>query len=103
MYAVIETGGQQYKVSEGETLKVEKLDGDVGATVELDKVLFVRTDSEIKVGSPYVPGAKVKCEIVGQERGKKVVVFKFKRRIGYRKKRGHRQHYTRLKIAQIMP
>ena len=102
MYAVIETGGQQFKVSEGETLRVEKLDGDVGATVELDKVLFVRTDSTIKVGSPYVPGAKVIGQIIGQERSEKVVVFKFKRRTGYHKKSGHRQHYTKLKISQIV-
>lgn len=102
MYAVIETGGQQFKVQEGETLKVEKLDGNVGSPVEIDKVLFVRSDNEIKIGSPYVEGAKVIGEIVAQERGRKIVVFKFKRRKGYRKKQGHRQYYTRVKISKIM-
>ncbi len=102
MYAVIEAGGQQFKVQEGEMLRVEKLDGEVGARVEIDKVLFVRTDTVVKIGAPYVQGAKVIGEIVAQELGDKVIVFKFKRRKGYHKKRGHRQHYTKLKISQIM-
>ncbi len=102
MYAAIEAGGQQFKVQEGETLRIEKLDGNVGTKVEIDKVLFVRTDSVIKIGAPYVQGAKVVGEIVSQELGDKVVIFKFKRRKGYHTKRGHRQHYTKLKISQIL-
>lgn len=102
MYAVIETGGQQFKVREGDILNVEKLDGDVGATVELDKVLFVRDEKDVKIGAPYVKGAKVVGEIMAQDRAKKVLVFKYKRRKGYRKKNGHRQHFTQLKISQIV-
>ncbi len=100
MYAVIKTGGKQYKVSEGDQLKVEMLDGAVGDTIELDQVLMVG-GAEVKLGTPLVPGAKVKAQIVAQEKDKKVLVFKSKRRQGYRKKFGHRQQITRLKVAAI--
>lgn len=100
MYAVIKTGGKQYKVSEGDLLKVEKIDGAVGETVEIDQVLMVG-GAEVKLGTPLVPGAKVKAQIVGQEKDKKILVFKSKRRKGYRKKFGHRQQITRLKVAAI--
>ena len=100
MYAVIKTGGKQYKVSEGDLLKVEKIDGAVGETVELDQVLMVG-GAEVKLGTPLVPGAKVKAQIVAQEKDKKILVFKSKRRKGYRKKFGHRQPITRLKVASI--
>jgi len=100
MYAVIKTGGKQYKVSEGDLLKVEKIDGAVGETVEIDQVLMVG-GAEVKLGTPLVPGAKVKAQIVAQEKDKKIVVFKSKRRKGYRKKYGHRQPITRLKVAAI--
>lgn len=100
MYAVIKTGGKQYKVSEGDLLKVEKVAGEVGETIELDQVLMVG-GAEVKLGTPLVPGAKVKAQIVAQEKDKKIVVFKSKRRKGYRKKYGHRQPITRLKVAAI--
>ncbi len=100
MYAVIKTGGKQYNVSEGDLLKVEKIDGAVGETVELDQVLMVG-GAEVKLGTPLVPGAKVKAQIVAQEKDKKILVFKSKRRKGYRKKYGHRQPITRLKVAAI--
>lgn len=100
MYAVIKTGGKQYKVSEGDLLKVEKIEGAVGETVEIDQVLMVG-GAEVKLGTPLVPGAKVKAQIVAQEKDKKILVFKSKRRQGYRKKFGHRQQITRLKVAAI--
>ena len=100
MYAVIKTGGKQYKVSEGDLVKVEKIDGAVGETVEIDQVLMVG-GAEVKLGTPLVPGAKVKAQIVAQEKDKKILVFKSKRRKGYRKKFGHRQPVTRLKVAAI--
>jgi large subunit ribosomal protein L21 len=100
MYAVIKTGGKQYKVSAGDLLKVEKIEGAVGETVELDQVLMVG-GAEVKLGTPLVPGAKVMAQIVGQEKDKKVLVFKSRRRKGYRKKFGHRQPITRLKVAAI--
>ena len=100
MYAVIKTGGKQYKVSEGDLLKVEKVEGAVGDTIELDQVLMVG-GAEVKLGTPLVPGAKVKAQIVAQEKDTKILVFKSKRRKGYRKKNGHRQPITRLKVAAI--
>ncbi|MCF6265744.1 MAG: 50S ribosomal protein L21 [Desulfuromusa sp.] len=100
MYAVIKTGGKQYKVSEGDLFKVEMLDGAVGDTIELDQVLMVG-GAEVKLGTPLVPGAKVRAQIVAQEKDKKILVFKSKKRQGYRKKNGHRQLITRLKVASI--
>ena len=100
MYAVIKTGGKQYRVAEGQRLCVEKLPGQAGDKVTLDQVLFVGGDSP-KIGQPIVAGASVAAEIVGQARGKKVIVFKFRRRKNYRKKAGHRQPYTELKITGI--
>lgn len=100
MYAVIRTGGKQYRVSEGDKLRVERLPGEVGSSIDLDDVLMVGGDSP-KVGTPTVSGAKVTAEIVAQDRAKKVIVFKFKRRKNYRKKRGHRQHYTEIKVTGI--
>ena len=101
MYAVIESGGQQFKVAAGETLKVDKLQGEVGTEVMLDKVLMVKSDEDVKIGMPYLEGAKVVAEIVDQGRDKKVIVFKFKRRKGYKKMKGHRQHITTIKISKI--
>jgi len=100
MYAVIKTGGKQYKVSEGDLLKVEKLEGAVGDTIELSEVLMVGGE-EVKIGTPLLPGAKVKAQIVEQGKDKKILVFKSKRRKNYRKKYGHRQPITRLKITGI--
>lgn len=100
MYAVIKTGGKQYRVSEGDTLRVEKLDGDVGAKVELTEVLMLGGD-KVSVGKPLVKGAKVTAEIVAQDRAKKIIVFKMRRRKNYRRKYGHRQPYTELRITGI--
>jgi large subunit ribosomal protein L21 len=100
MYAVIKTGGKQYRVSEGDTLRVEKLDGDVGSKVEFDEVLMIGGD-KVAVGKPTVAGAKVEAEIVAQDRAKKIIVFKMKRRKNYRRKQGHRQPYTELRITGI--
>lgn len=100
MYAVIKTGGKQYKVSAGDLLKVEKLDGAVGETIELNEVLMVG-GAEVKIGTPLLPGAKVSAQIVEQGKDKKILVFKSKRRKNTRKKYGHRQPLTRLKITNI--
>jgi len=100
MYAVVKTGGKQYKVSEGDLLKVEKLSGAVGDTIDLDEVLMVGGE-EVKIGTPLVPNAIVKAQIVEQAKDKKILVFKSKRRKTYRKKYGHRQPITRLKITGI--
>ncbi len=100
MYAVIKTGGKQYKVSEGDLLKIEKIEGAVGDTIELDEVLMVGGE-EVKIGTPLLPGAKVKAQIVEQGKDKKILVFHSKRRKTYRKKYGHRQPLTRLKIQGI--
>ena len=100
MYAVIKTGGKQYRVSEGDTLRIEKLDGEVGSKLELGEVLMVGGD-KVAVGSPTVKGAKVTAEIVAQDRAKKIVVFKMRRRKNYRRKQGHRQPYTEIRITGI--
>jgi len=101
VYAVIQTGGKQYKVTEGECLKVEKLAGDAGAAVVLDQVLFVGGNGQPKVGKPLISGANVETKIVRQARDRKVLVYKKKRRKGYEKKVGHRQPYTELKVTKI--
>src|SRR5262245_43600937 len=100
MYAVIRTGGKQYRVSEGDALRIEKLAGDVGSAISFDEVLLVAGD-KVTVGKPLVKGAKVAGQIVAQERAKKVIVFKMRRRKNYRRKNGHRQHYTEVKITGI--
>ena len=101
MYAIIKTGGKQYQVSSGDQLRVEKLEGDVGDTVELDSVLLVADGDQVTVGTPLVENAKVTATIAEQGKAKKIKVFKRKRRKGYRLMRGHRQSYTALKIAEI--
>lgn len=101
MYAVIKTGGKQYRVSQGDKLRVEKLAGNVGDAVTFDQVLMVGGES-LKLGQPLVGGAKVEAKIVGQGLGKKVVVFKFRRRKNYRRKNGHRQPFTALEITNIV-
>ena len=100
MYAVIKTGGKQYRVQQGDRLRVEKLAGDVGGSVTLDEVLMIGGE-KVGVGTPQVKGAKVTAEIVAQDRDKKVIIFKFRRRKNYRRKRGHRQPFTELKITGI--
>jgi large subunit ribosomal protein L21 len=101
MYAVIKTGGKQYKVSEGATVKVEKLNADEGATVELDQVLMVVDGDKVNVGSPLVDGGKVTATVKSHGRGKKVEIIKFRRRKHHRKQMGHRQSFTELQITGI--
>ena len=101
MYAVVKPGGKQYVVAEGDFLKVEKLPGDVGEKVVFEDVLLVSSDGELKVGAPTVEGSTVTGTITEQGRDKKIVVFKMKRRQGYRRKQGHRQYYTGVKVESI--
>jgi large subunit ribosomal protein L21 len=101
MYAIVRTGGKQYQVACGDRLRVEKLAGNVGDTIDLDDVLMVVEGEEVKVGQPLLENAKVVAKIAEQGRGKKVIVFKKKRRQGYRLKRGHRQSFTALQIEEI--
>lgn len=101
MYAVIVSGGKQHRVSEGETLKVEKLQAEPGASVEIDQVLLVANGEDVKIGAPVVDGAKVTAEVVGHGRGVKVRIIKFKRRKHHMKKQGHRQWFTEIKITGI--
>lgn len=100
MYAVIKTGGKQYRVSEGDRIRVEKLAGDVGSELTFDEVLMLGGD-KVAVGSPTVAGARVEAKIVAQDRAKKIIVFKYKRRKNYRRKYGHRQPYTELEITGV--
>jgi len=99
--AVIKTGGKQYRVEPGAVIRVEKLTADVGATISFDEVLLVGKGSDAKIGTPHVAGAKVEAEVKKHGRGKKVIVYKFKRRKNYRRKAGHRQPYTALEIKSI--
>jgi large subunit ribosomal protein L21 len=101
MYAVIKTGGKQYRVAQGDRLRVEKLPGNVGDSVTLGEVLLVGSGEGVKVGAPVVSGAKVEAKIVGQDRSPKVIIFKFRRRKNYRRKTGHRQPFTALEITGI--
>ena len=101
MYAVIETGGKQYRVSEGDVITVEKLNVEDGANVELDKVLILGEGSDIQVGSPYIQGAKIMGRVVENGKAKKVVIFKYKSKKDYRKKQGHRQPYTMIEILSL--
>ena len=100
-YAVIKTGGKQYRVQQGDTIDVEKLDLEVGAETTFDEVLLVRDDETVKIGDPVVEGAKVTAKVVDQFRGKKGIAFKFKRRKGYHKTKGFRRHMTKLEITGI--
>ncbi len=101
MYAVIKTGGKQYRVTEGDTLRVEKLLGEKGTSIELNDVLAIGEGENMRVGTPVIEGAKVIAQIIGQGKAKKVLIFKKKRRKGYAKKQGHRQSFTSLKIQEI--
>ncbi|MBO8158713.1 50S ribosomal protein L21 [Thermosyntropha sp.] len=102
MYAVIKTGGKQYKVSEGDIVKVEKLPAEPGEKVTLEEVLLINDENgTIKVGKPVIEGAKVIAEVLEQGKGKKIYVMKYKRRKNYRRKQGHRQPFTKIKIEKI--
>lgn len=101
MYAVIKTGGKQYKVAAGDYLKVEKLDGDVGSKVVIDKILMLADGDNVTIGSPLVTGAKINATVLSHGKGDKVMIFKFHRRKHYRKTQGHRQSYTEIQIDDI--
>jgi large subunit ribosomal protein L21 len=101
MYAVIKTGGKQYKVSEGDTVRVEKLAGDIGTAIALEQVLMLVDGDKIEIGAPFVESARVEATVTSQGRGPKVTIVKFRRRKHYRKQMGHRQAYTELKITGI--
>jgi large subunit ribosomal protein L21 len=101
-YAIVETGGKQYKVSSGQTINVERLPAEEGSEVELDKVLLVADGEKVVVGTPVVPGAKVVAQSLGEIKGDKVTVFKYKNKTRYRRKTGHRQRYTKLQIKNIV-
>ena len=100
MYAIIATGGKQYRVSEGDVIYIEKLDAEVDSTVSFD-VLLVGNEGDVKVGTPVVEGVKVEGKVVGQVRGDKIIVFKYKSKKNYRRKQGHRQPYTKVEITKI--
>lgn len=101
MYAIIETGGKQYRVAPGEHLEVERLNGEIGSRVEFDRVLMVHTEQGHRIGHPVVENAKVVGEVLAHDRDDKVVVFKKKRRKNYRRTHGHRQWFTKVKILEI--
>lgn len=101
MYAVVETGGKQYRVAAGDKLEVEKLPVEAGQSVTFDKVLMVSNDGAVTFGTPNVEGASVEATVVDQVKGDKVIAFKFKRRKGYRKKKGHRQRHSVVEIKEI--
>lgn len=101
MYAVIRSGGKQYRVAEGDVLRVEKLEAEAGATIEFDQVLMIGGDDDVRIGTPLVEGGRVAAEVVSQGRGRKIEVVKFKRRKDYQRHYGHRQHYTEVKITGI--
>ena len=100
MYALVEIKGKQYKAEKGSVLTVDLLDAEKGSNVEFDKVMLI-SDKEVKIGAPYIEEAKVTATVEDHKKDKKVLVFKFKRRKGYRKKQGHRQQYTSIKIKDI--
>ena len=101
MYAIIATGGKQYKVAEGDVIRVEKLGVDAGESVTFDQVLVVSNDAELKIGTPVVDGASVTATVVKEGKAKKVIVYKYKPKTGYHKKNGHRQLFTEVKIEKI--
>ena len=100
MYAIIATGGKQYRVSEGDVIYIEKIDAQVDSTVSFD-VLLMGNDGDVKIGTPVVEGVKVEGKVVGQIRGEKIVVYKYKTKKNYRRKQGHRQPYTKVEITKI--
>ncbi|MDD2221056.1 MAG: 50S ribosomal protein L21 [Clostridia bacterium] len=102
MYAIIETGGKQYKVAEGDTLRVELLQAEPEQSIEIEKIIAIENDGQMTIGAPYVEGAKVICKVVEHGKAKKVVVFHYKPKKNIRKKNGHRQPFTKLQIEKIM-
>lgn len=102
MYAIIETGGKQYRVQQGDTFYIEKIPAAVGETVEIEKVLAVAKDDGLQVGTPLVEGARVLLKVVRHGKSRKVIVFKYKAKKNYRRKQGHRQLFTQVKVEEIM-
>jgi large subunit ribosomal protein L21 len=102
MYAIIESGGKQYKAVPGSTIEVDRLHIDEGSAIDLDQVLLVADDKEVQVGTPTITNATVKATVLNHFKGKKIIVFKYKPRVRYRRKLGHRQQYTRLQIDEIL-
>ena len=100
-FAILQTGGKQYRIKPGDTIRVETIPGDEGDTLTLEDVRMVSVDGDIRIGNPKVEGASVTAEVVGKGKDKKVVVFKYKAKTRYRKKNGHRQQYTDLRITEI--
>jgi large subunit ribosomal protein L21 len=103
MYAVVSSGGKQYRVEAGSTLTLERVDGEPGAPFTFDRVLLIGDGDEVTVGTPVVPGASVSATVLGEELGPKLVIFKFKQKVKYRRRTGHRQHLTRVRIDEIHP
>ncbi len=101
MYAIIETGGKQYKVCEGDVIKVEKLGIESGSDYDFENVLLISDDGSLKLGSPYVKNASVSASVIGEGKAKKVIIYKYKSKKGFHKKKGHRQPFTKLKITKI--
>jgi large subunit ribosomal protein L21 len=102
VYAIVESGGRQYRAEEGQSFSVEKLPCEVGEQIELSNVLLLAGDAEVQVGQPTVPGASVKATVIDQYRGKKIFVWKYKPKKRYRRRSGHRQSYTRLRVDEIV-
>ncbi|MDQ2853578.1 MAG: 50S ribosomal protein L21 [Chloroflexota bacterium] len=103
MYAVVSSGGKQYRVEAGSLLTLEKLDGEPGASISFDRVLLIGDGDEVTVGTPVVPGASVSATVIGEALGPKLVIFKFKQKVKYRRRNGHRQHLTQVRIDTIHP
>ncbi len=101
MYAIIQTGGKQYRVAEGDTLFIEKIEANEGDVVEFDQVLTVVNEGEVVVGKPVVAGAKVTAKVEAQGKGKKILVFKYKAKANYRRRQGHRQPFTKVTVEKI--
>lgn len=101
MYAIIESGGKQYRVSEGSIVKVEKLEAEIGTDVVFDRILAIRDENEMEIGTPYLKEAKVTARVLSHGKAKKIIIFKFKPKKNYRKKQGHRQPFTQLIIQKI--
>jgi large subunit ribosomal protein L21 len=101
-YAIVEDGGKQYRAVEGATIEVDRYDSEVGEQIDLDRVLLVADGDDIAIGTPYLPGVKIEATVLGHIKGPKVVVFRYKPKERYRRKTGHRQQYTRLRIDSIL-
>ncbi len=102
MYALVEIKGKQYKAEKGTLLKVDKIDAEEGSALEFDSVLLINTDGDVKVGAPYVDGASVKAKVEDHTKGKKIRIFRYKRRKNYARKMGHRQQYTTVRVEEIL-